>query len=119
MKKLELYKKRCSELNDEIQLKRQEFNRENTLLKQQIDFLDKKNESLQVVLLENQRNYEERLFSLREEMDKTHQEKLDRISEEKENLEGKLNLKKARNERTSNKSYEANINNGKRKGNFK
>lgn len=92
--KLEAYKIKYQESNDEFMIKKLEFTRESALLKQQIEFLNKKIEDLQKNIEESQKRYEERLFGLRSEVEKDLNEKFDRLKKEREELEAKLLQKK-------------------------
>ena len=92
--KYEELKKKYNELNDSSMLIQLESTRDNALLNQQIEFLNKKNEEAQRITETNQKRYEERLFTLRSEVEKDLNEKFDRIKKEKEELESKLLTKK-------------------------
>lgn len=92
--KLENYKNKYAESHDEFMIKKLEFTRENALLKQQIEFLNKKIDELTKGNDDAQKRYEEKLFGLRTEVEKDFQEKFDRAKIEKEELEAKLLMKK-------------------------
>ena len=47
-----------------------ENTRDNALLKQQIEYLNKKNEDTNKIIEDNQKRYEEKLFALRNEVEK-------------------------------------------------
>ena len=75
-------------------MKNLEYTRDNALLNQQIEYLNKKNAETAKVIEDNQKRYEERLFSLRNEVEKDLNEKFERIKKEKTDLETKLLNKK-------------------------
>lgn len=50
-----------SDITEEFTIKKLEFNRENALLKQQIEFLNNKIDELKEALESNQNKYEDRL----------------------------------------------------------
>lgn len=86
--------KKYSELNDTHMMKNLEYTRDSALFKQQIEYLEKKNEEMNKNLEANQKRYEERLFSLRSDVEKDLGEKFERIKNEKNDLENKLYNKK-------------------------
>ncbi len=61
-------KKKYSELNDTHMMKNLEYTRDSALFKQQIEYLNKKNEEMAKSSEANQKRYEERLFSLRSDV---------------------------------------------------
>ena len=77
--KYEELKKKYSELNDTHMMKNLEYTRDSALFKQQIEYLEKKNEEMNKNLEANQKRYEERLFSLRSDVEKDLGEKFERI----------------------------------------
>ena len=92
--KCEELKKKNLELNDINMMKNLEYTRDSALLKQQIEYLNKKNEEISKSQEANQKRYEERLFSLRADVEKDLGEKFERIKNEKNDLENKLYTKK-------------------------
>ena len=92
--KYEELKKKFTELNDIHMMKNLEYTRDCALFKQQIEYLNKKNEEMTKTLEINQKRYEERLFSLRSDVEKDLGEKFERIKNEKNELENKLYNKK-------------------------
>ena len=92
--KYEELKKKYSELNDVHMTKNLEYTRDSALFKQQIEYLNKKNEEMSKAVEANQKRYEERLFSLRSDVEKDLGEKFERIKKEKNELENKLFNKK-------------------------
>ena len=92
--KYEDLRKKYNDLNDGSMMKNLEYTRDNALLTQQIEYLNKKNEETSKVIEDNQKRYEERLFSLRNEVEKDLNEKFDRLKKEKTELENKLLNKK-------------------------
>ncbi len=92
--KIEHFKQKYQESNDEYMLKKLESTREIALLKQQIEFLNKKIDDQNRIIDESQKRYEERLYSLRSEVEKDLNEKFERLRTEKEELEKKLLQKK-------------------------
>ena len=92
--KYEELKKKYNDLNDGSMMKNLEYTRDNALLNQQIEYLNKKNEETAKVIEDNQKRYEDRLFSLRNEVEKDLNEKFDRLKKEKTDLENKLLSKK-------------------------
>ena len=58
-------------------MKNLENTRDNALLKQQIEYLNKKNEDTNKVIEDNQKRYEEKLFALRNEVEKDLNEKIE------------------------------------------
>ena len=92
--KYEDLRKKYNDLNDGSMMKNLEYTRDNALLTQQIEYLNKKNEETSKVIEDNQKRYEERLFSLRNEVEKDLNEKFDRLKKEKTELESKLLNKK-------------------------
>ena len=93
-RKYEELKKKNSELNDINMMKNLEYTRDSALLKQQIEYLNKKNEESAKATEANQKRYEERLFSLRQDVEKDLGEKFERLKNEKNDLENKLYTKK-------------------------
>ena len=83
-------KKKYNVLNDGSMMKNLEYTRDNALLNQQIEYLNKKNEETNKIIEDNQKRYEERLFTLRNEVEKDLNEKFDRLKKEKTDLENKL-----------------------------
>ena len=81
-------------LNDNSMVKQLESSRDNALLTQQIEFLNKKNDELLKATELNQKKYEERLFSLRSEVEKDLNDKFERLKSDKEEIENKLLSKK-------------------------
>ena len=75
-------------------LKNLESTRDNALLKQQIQYLTEKNEERNKIIEDNQKRYEEKLFTLRNEVEKDLNEKFERIKKEKTEVENKLLNKK-------------------------
>ena len=75
-------------------MKNLEYTRDAALLKQQIEYLNKKNDEMSKATEANQKRYEERLFSLRMDVEKDLGEKFERIKNEKNDLENKLYTKK-------------------------
>lgn len=92
--KLDSMKQKYQESNDEFMVKKLEFTRESALLKQQIEFLNKKIEELHKTIEDNGKKYKERLFRLRTDVEKNLDDKFERVKKEKEDLEAKLILKK-------------------------
>ena len=92
--KYEELKKKNTELNDTNMMKNLEYTRDAALLKQQIEYLNKKNDEITKATEANQKRYEERLFSLRADVEKDLGEKFERIKNEKNDLENKLYTKK-------------------------
>ena len=92
--KYEELKKKYSELNDNHMTKNLEYTRDSALFKQQIEYLNQKNEEMVKASEANQKRYEERLFSLRSDVEKDLGEKFERIKNEKNDLENKLYNKK-------------------------
>ena len=92
--KYEELKKKYNDLNDGSMVKNLEYSRDNALLIQQIEYLNKKNEETSEIIESNQKRYEERLFALRNEVEKDLNEKFERIIKEKSDLESKLLSKK-------------------------
>ena len=78
--KYEELKKKFNELNDGSMMKNLEYTRDNALLNQQIEYLNKKNDETNKVIEGNQKRYEERLFALRNEVEKDLNEKFERIT---------------------------------------
>ena len=60
-------------------MKNLENTRDNALLKQQIEYLNKKNEDTNKIIEDNQKRYEEKLFALRNEVEKDLNEKFERV----------------------------------------
>ena len=71
-------------------MKNLEYTRDTALLNQQIDYLNKKNEETNKIIEDNQKRYEEKLFSLRNEVEKDLNEKFERLKKEKNEVENKL-----------------------------
>ena len=92
--KYEELKKKYNELNDAHMMKNLEYTRDSALFKQQIGYLNAKNEEMTKTLEANQKRYEEKLFSLRADVEKDLGEKFERIKKEKNELENKLFNKK-------------------------
>ena len=92
--KYEELRKRYNDLNDGSMMKNLEYTRDNALLTQQIEYLNKKNDETAKVIEDNQKRYEERLFTLRNEVEKDLNEKFERLKKEKTDLEAKLLNKK-------------------------
>jgi chromosome segregation ATPase len=69
-KKIEELKKNYNDLNDGSMMKNLEFTRDNALLKQQIEYLNNKNEETNKVIESNQKQYEQKLFALRSKVKK-------------------------------------------------
>ena len=92
--KYEELKKKYDALNDGSMMKNLEYTRDNALLNQKIEYLNKKNEETAKIIEDNQKRYEERLFSLRNEVEKDLNEKFERVKKEKADLETKLLNKK-------------------------
>ena len=92
--KFEELRKKYETLNDSSMMKNLENTRDNALLKQQIEYLNKKNEDTNKIIEDNQKRYEEKLFALRNEVEKDLNEKFERIKKEKADLENKLLNKK-------------------------
>ena len=82
---------KLNDISEEFTIKKLEFNRENALLKQQIEFLNRKNEELKESIDLNQNRYEEKLLSLRIVIEKEFSENTNKLIREKTNLEEKLN----------------------------
>ena len=76
-------KKEYNSLKDNSMMKNLEYTRDNALLNQQIEYLNKKNEETSKVIEDNQKRYEEKLFALRNEVEKDLNEKFERIKKEK------------------------------------
>jgi len=93
-RKLDSYKQKYQESNDEFMMKKLEFTRESALLKQQIEFLNKKIEELHKSIDDSGKKYEDRLFKLRSEVERDMNDKFERLKKEKEDLEAKLIQKK-------------------------
>ena len=87
-------KKKYNDLNDGSMMKNLEYTRDNALLNQQIEYLNKKNAETTKVIEDNQKRYEERLFALRNEVEKDLNEKFERLKKEKSDIETKLLNKK-------------------------
>ena len=92
--KYEELKKKYNELNDAHMMKNLEYTRDSALFKQQIEYLNAKNEEMTKTSEANQKRYEEKLFSLRADVEKDLGEKFERIKKEKNELENKLFNKK-------------------------
>ena len=92
--KYEELRKKYNELNDAHMMKNLEYTRDSALFKQQIGYLNSKNEEMTKSLEANQKRYEEKLFSLRADVEKDLGEKFERIKKEKNELENKLFNKK-------------------------
>jgi len=92
--KLDGYKQKYQESNDDFMVKKLEFTRESALLKQQIEFLNKKIDELHKSNEDGANKYEDRLFRLRADIEKDLNDKFERIKKEKEDLESKLIAKK-------------------------
>ena len=92
--KYEELRKKYEALNDNSMMKNLENTRDNALLKQQIEYLNKKNEDTNKIIEDNQKRYEEKLFALRNEVEKDLNEKFERLKKEKSDLESKLLNKK-------------------------
>ncbi len=92
--KYEELRKKYNELNDAHMMKNLEYTRDSALFKQQIGYLNSKNEEMSKNLEANQKRYEEKLFSLRADVEKDLGEKFERIKKEKNELENKLFNKK-------------------------
>jgi hypothetical protein len=75
-------------------MKNLEYTRDNALLNQQIEYLNKKNAETTKIIEDNQKRYEERLFALRNEVEKDLNEKFERLKKEKSDIESKLLNKK-------------------------
>ena len=67
-------------------MKNLENTRDNALLKQQIEYLNKKNEDTNKIIEDNQKRYEEKLFALRNEVEKDLNEKFERVKKEKNRI---------------------------------
>lgn len=81
--KYEELRKKYNDLNDGSMMKNLEYTRDNALLNQQIEYLNKKNEETAKVIEDNQKRYEESLFALRNEVEKDLNEKFERLKKEK------------------------------------
>lgn len=92
--KHDLFKNKQQEIVDELLIKKLEFTRETALLKQQIEFLNTKLDEQVRVNEENQREYEESIISIKNDMMRDFSEKLEILQKEKEDLLEKLNKKK-------------------------
>ena len=77
--KYEELKNKYNELNDGSMMNNLNYTKDNALLKQQIEYLNKKNEETSKIIENNQKRYEERLFALRTEIEKELNEKFERI----------------------------------------
>jgi hypothetical protein len=88
------FKNKQQEIVDELLIKKLEFTRETALLKQQIEFLNTKLDEQVRVNEENQREYEESIISIKNDLTKDFSEKLEIVQKEKEDLLEKLNKKK-------------------------
>ena len=92
--KYEELKKEYDKLKDNSMMKNLEYIRDSALLNQQIEYLNKKNEDINKIIEDNQKRYEEKLFKLRNEVEKDLNEKFERLKNEKNEIENKLLNKK-------------------------
>lgn len=92
--KHENFKVKQQEIIDELLIKKLEFSRETALLKQQIEFLNTKIEDQNKINDENQKEYEESLYTLKMELIREFNVRLDQSQREKEDIMDKLNKKK-------------------------
>lgn len=87
--KIETIRLKLSETLDELTQKKIEFERDKALKTQQLQFQDQRINELSKQLEDTIKRYEERLRSEREELIRDSQDKVSRISAEKESAEQK------------------------------
>ena len=92
--RIEEFNRKYHEGHDKFLTDKLEFAKEVAVLNQQLEFSKKKAEELKEQLEQSQSRYEERLFSLRKEVEADYTERIDKLKIEKENTEEKLMLKK-------------------------
>ena len=91
--KYEEIKMKHQEMLDDFAIKKLEFIRETALLKQQIDFLNKKIEEQIKMINENESVHEENLINLKKEIENHFEIKIEMINKEKNEINEKLNKK--------------------------
>ena len=79
--------------SNDINILKNKLIRDNGLLNEQIKYLNKKIEEKEKVIENNQKKYEEKIFSLRNEVEKELREKYDKLNKEKSDIETKLLIK--------------------------
>lgn len=92
--KIEALKKECQNANDELMKNKLEVGRDQALKEQQFEFLTKKIEDLQKQNKENQTVSEEKLKSLREDLSQDSDHRINRVIEEKAQIESKYEAKR-------------------------
>lgn len=83
VKKFELYKSKQQEIANDFNIKKMDFIRETSLLKQQIDFLNKKIENQAAFSEENEQQHDENIYELKKELEDTFNYKMNELNNEK------------------------------------
>ena len=86
VKKFELYKIKQTEIANDFNIKKLDFIRESNLLKQQIDFLNKKIENQAAFSEENEQAHDENIFELKKDLEDTFNLKMNEVLNEKKEL---------------------------------
>jgi chromosome segregation ATPase len=90
--KFEQYKQKQQDLINEFNIKKLEYQRENNLLKQQIDYLNRKIQEQILFYEESDKSHEDNINELRMELEETFTNKLNEIMNDKKDLYEKLRL---------------------------
>ena len=88
--KFEQYKQRQNEMVNEFNIKKLDYQRESNLLKQQIDFLNKKNNDIMGYSEEIDKQHEENINELKTELEENFNNKLNELINEKMELNEKV-----------------------------
>ncbi len=88
--KFEQYKQKQQDLINEFNIKKMEYQRENDLLKQQIDYLNRKLQEQILFSEENDKSHEENITELKMELEETFTNKINEIINDKKELYDKL-----------------------------
>lgn len=88
--KFEQYKQKQQDLINEFNIKKMEYQRENDLLKQQIDFLNRKLQEQILFNEENDKSHEDNINELKMELEETFTNKINEIINDKKDLYDKL-----------------------------
>lgn len=104
LSKFDLYKQKQNEINNEFAIKKMDFVRETSLLKQQIDHLNSKLEEQSAYINESENIHNENINELKIQFEETFNEKINEMLNEKNNL-----IEKAKESEIQKKKYEDKI----------
>ena len=88
--KFEQYKQKQQDLINEFNIKKMEYQRENDLLKQQIDYLNRKLQEQILFCEENDKSHEDNISELKMELEETFTNKINEIINDKKELYDQL-----------------------------